>query len=74
MRVRTGVLEEVIDQIRAGMPARIRLKAFPELVFKGTVREIALLARRELLLRQRSQVLRRPSSRSMGVRPGLGPG
>ncbi len=46
MRVRTAIHEAVIDQVRTGMPARVRLDAFPRERFTGTVLEIAPLPNR----------------------------
>ena len=52
MRVRTEVLEAVIDQVRTGMPARIRLEPFPKELFTGTVREIDPLPNRNVYFNQ----------------------
>ena len=43
MQVKTGVHESVLDQVRAGLPCTIRVDAFPERVYRGTVRSVAVL-------------------------------
>jgi hypothetical protein len=43
MQVKTAVNEAVIDQVKVGLPARVRLAACPGRVYHGTVRFVATL-------------------------------
>jgi HlyD family secretion protein len=43
MQVKTSVHESVVDRVRVGMAADIRLDAFPELRYAGTVKAVAVL-------------------------------
>jgi RND family efflux transporter MFP subunit len=43
MQVKTAVHESVLDQIRRGLAATIRVDAFPEVRYRGTVASIAVL-------------------------------
>jgi HlyD family secretion protein len=43
MQVSTAVHESVLDQVKAGMPATIRVDAFPDLIFRGSVKSVAVL-------------------------------
>ncbi len=43
MQVKTSVHESVVDQVRAGMRATVRMDAFPELVYEATVESVAVL-------------------------------
>ena len=43
MQVKTAVHESVVDQVRAGQRATVRLDAYPELVYEATVESVAVL-------------------------------
>lgn len=43
MQVQTAVHESVLDQVRVGLPATIRVDAFPNRSYRGTVRTVAVL-------------------------------
>ena len=43
MQVKTQVHEAVLDQVRAGLPATIRVDAFPDQLFYGIVHEVAVV-------------------------------
>jgi len=43
MQVKTAVHESVLDQIALGLPATIRVDAFPDRVYRGTVTSVAVL-------------------------------
>jgi RND family efflux transporter MFP subunit len=43
MQVKTSVHESVLDQIEPGQKATIRVDAFPDLVYQGTVQSVAVL-------------------------------
>ena len=43
MQVRTAVHESVLDQIRKGLPATVRVDAFSDRTYQGTVRSVAVL-------------------------------
>ncbi|NQU23198.1 MAG: efflux RND transporter periplasmic adaptor subunit [Candidatus Nealsonbacteria bacterium] len=43
MQVQTAVHESVLDEVKAGLPATIRVDAFPEKSYKGTVQSVAVL-------------------------------
>ncbi len=43
MQVRTAVHESVIDQVRAGQRATVRMDAYPEKVYEATVKSVAVL-------------------------------
>ena len=43
MRVQTAVHEAVLDQVEEGLAATIRVDAFPDRVYHGTVRTVAVL-------------------------------
>ena len=44
MQVQTTVHESVIDQVRRGLRATVRLEAFPDLHLEAKVRSVAVLA------------------------------
>jgi RND family efflux transporter MFP subunit len=44
MQVKTSVHESVIDQVREGLPATVRMEAFPDLHFDAEVKSVAVLA------------------------------
>ncbi len=43
MRVKTAVHESVVDRVRPGLEATIRLDAFPDRIYRGTVESVAVL-------------------------------
>jgi RND family efflux transporter MFP subunit len=43
MQVRTAVHESVVDQVRAGQRATVRMDAYPEKVYEATVDSVAVL-------------------------------
>ncbi len=43
MQVQTAVHESVLDQVRVGLPVTIRVDAFPDRSYKGTVKSVAVL-------------------------------
>jgi RND family efflux transporter MFP subunit len=43
MQVKTAVHESVLDKVRVGMPVTIRIDAFPERAYRGTVESVAVL-------------------------------
>lgn len=43
MQVKTQIHEAVLDQVRAGLPATIRVDAFPDQVYYGIVHEVAVV-------------------------------
>ena len=43
MRVKTAVHESVVDRVRPGLEATIRLDAFPDRIYQGTVESVAVL-------------------------------
>jgi len=43
MQVKTSVHESVLDQVKTGLAATIRLDAFPDASYQGTVRSVAVL-------------------------------
>jgi RND family efflux transporter MFP subunit len=43
MQVKTSVHESVLDQIKTGLPATIRLDAFSDRAYSGTVKSVAVL-------------------------------
>lgn len=43
MQVNTSVHESVIDDVKAGEPTTVRLDAFPDRVYSGTVKSVAVL-------------------------------
>ncbi|MCA9263543.1 MAG: efflux RND transporter periplasmic adaptor subunit [Planctomycetales bacterium] len=43
MEVKTKVHESVLDQIRAGLPATVRIDAFPDRSYRGSVKSVAVL-------------------------------
>ena len=44
MQVRTSVHESMLEQVQAGLPATVRIEAFPDRQYKGKVKSIAVLA------------------------------
>ena len=47
MQVKTSVHESVLDQIKTGLPATIRLDAFADRAYSGTVKSVAVLPDQE---------------------------
>ncbi|MBM3999817.1 MAG: efflux RND transporter periplasmic adaptor subunit [Planctomycetes bacterium] len=43
MQVKTSVHESVLDEIRSGLPARVRVEAFPDRIHRGLVQTVAVL-------------------------------
>jgi HlyD family secretion protein len=43
MQVKTQIHEAVLDQVRAGLPATIRVDAFPDQLYYGIVHEVAVV-------------------------------
>ncbi len=43
MQVKTSVHESVLDQVRAGLPVTVRVDPFPERLYSGTVKSVAVL-------------------------------
>ena len=43
MQVKTSVHESVVDRVKSGMPATVRLDAFPDRMYPGTVKSVAVL-------------------------------
>ncbi len=43
MQVRTSVHESVVDRVKSGMQATVRLDAFPNRTYEGTVKSVAVL-------------------------------
>lgn len=43
MKVKTQVHEAVLDQIRPGLPASVRIDAFPERVYRGVVEKVGVV-------------------------------
>ncbi|MCY2994610.1 MAG: efflux RND transporter periplasmic adaptor subunit [Planctomycetota bacterium] len=43
MQVKTSVHESVLDQIRSGLTATIRIDAFPDRTYQGTVKSVAVM-------------------------------
>ncbi|OHB81455.1 MAG: hypothetical protein A2W31_13130 [Planctomycetes bacterium RBG_16_64_10] len=43
MQVKTAVHESVLDQVRKGLPTTVRIDAFPDRTYKGTVRLLAVM-------------------------------
>lgn len=43
MQVKLGIHESVVDQVRVGLPATIRIDAFPDVSYKGSVASVAVL-------------------------------
>ncbi|HID22947.1 MAG TPA: efflux RND transporter periplasmic adaptor subunit, partial [Planctomycetaceae bacterium] len=43
MQVKTTVHESVLDQVKVGLPAMIKVDAFPDRVYEGTVKSVAVL-------------------------------
>lgn len=43
MQVKTAVHESVLDRIHAGLPVSVRVDAFPDVQYKGSVKSVAVL-------------------------------
>jgi hypothetical protein len=43
MQVKTNIHESVLDQVRAGLPATIRIDAFPDKIYYGVVHDVAVV-------------------------------
>jgi RND family efflux transporter MFP subunit len=43
MQVRTAVHESVLDQVREGLPTTIKVDAFPDRTYSGTIKSVAVL-------------------------------
>ena len=43
MQVKLGIHESVVDQVRVGLPATIRIDAFPDVSYRGSVASVAVL-------------------------------
>ncbi len=43
MQVKTAIHESVVDRVRPGLQATIRLDAFPDRVYQGTIKSVAVL-------------------------------
>jgi len=47
MQVKTSVHESVLDQVKMGLPATVRVDAFPDRSYRGSVRSVAVLPDQE---------------------------
>ncbi len=47
MQVKTSVHESMLDQIKGGLRASIRVEAFPKKVHSGTIKSVAVMANRQ---------------------------
>ena len=56
MQVKTSVHESVLDQIKPGQKATIRVDAFPDRVYEGTVQSVAVLPEQSRYLSSETKV------------------
>jgi RND family efflux transporter MFP subunit len=71
MQVVTAVHESILDEIRTDLPALIRIEAFPDRVYRGSVKSVAVMAEQQSADTKVYKTVVTIDDQVTGLKPGM---